>query len=215
MSAATAACWRHIGVYGGDQSCARLLEVLHCRNCPVFSAAALSLLDREAELQAEIDPVGAIGDGDGAETSVLVFRLGPQWLGLPPSAVAEVAPDEPVRRLAHRTAGRLEGVVNVRGELRLAVALIELVALGGRGAQGATGTRLVLLDDGRGGALGFRSDEVVGLQRFRRDAVEPAPDTLPPVLARCVTGMVRLETRHVALLDPAVVLSELERALFE
>ena len=38
-------CWNTIGV-AGDQSCARLKEIIHCRNCPNYSAAGVQLLDR-------------------------------------------------------------------------------------------------------------------------------------------------------------------------
>ena len=36
-------CWNRIGVYG-DRSCPELSTFVHCRNCPVFAAAARSLL---------------------------------------------------------------------------------------------------------------------------------------------------------------------------
>ena len=41
------ACWNRIGVQG-DRSCPRLMEAVHCRNCPVFSAAGQQLFQREA-----------------------------------------------------------------------------------------------------------------------------------------------------------------------
>src|SRR3981081_1849213 len=37
-------CWNRIGVHG-DRSCAELQRHIHCRNCPVFAAAARALLD--------------------------------------------------------------------------------------------------------------------------------------------------------------------------
>ena len=39
-------CWNRIGVRG-DASCPELKQYGHCRNCPVFASAALTLLDRE------------------------------------------------------------------------------------------------------------------------------------------------------------------------
>src|SRR5262245_23179704 len=45
------ACWRTIGVRG-DHSCPELAEHVHCRNCPVYSAAALTVLDGELSEQA-------------------------------------------------------------------------------------------------------------------------------------------------------------------
>src|SRR5882672_9962274 len=38
-------CWNLIGVEG-NRTCRELLKFTHCRNCPVYSAAANQLLDR-------------------------------------------------------------------------------------------------------------------------------------------------------------------------
>ncbi len=40
-------CWNRIGV-NGDRSCPELTSFVHCRNCPVFAAAARSFFDRPA-----------------------------------------------------------------------------------------------------------------------------------------------------------------------
>jgi len=42
-------CWNRIGVYG-DSSCPLLPTHVHCRNCPVYSAAAIQVLDREQSM---------------------------------------------------------------------------------------------------------------------------------------------------------------------
>ena len=40
-------CWHRIGV-SGDRSCPELSTFVHCRNCPVFAAAARVFFDRPA-----------------------------------------------------------------------------------------------------------------------------------------------------------------------
>ena len=40
-------CWSHIGV-SGDRTCPELSSFIHCRNCPVFAAAARTFFDRPA-----------------------------------------------------------------------------------------------------------------------------------------------------------------------
>ncbi len=40
-------CWNRIGV-SGDRSCPELPSFVHCRNCPVFAAAARAFFDRPA-----------------------------------------------------------------------------------------------------------------------------------------------------------------------
>jgi len=212
VSALPEHCWRVIGVQGGDQSCERLETVLHCRNCPVYAQAARALLERESAAHDDADGLQELRRG-GRRDTALVFRLGRQWLGLPPERVVEVAGNPPVRRLAHRTAGRVEGVVNVRGELRLCVSLVELLGLGSRGSAPAS-ARLVLVED-ESGPLAFRCDEVRGLQAFEESAVQPPPDTLRPPLDTCVRALLPDEGGAVALLDGAAVGRLLRMAVFE
>ena len=214
MSDNSAGCWRRIGVYGGDHSCERLAETIHCRNCPVFHEAARGMFARESR-EEPAEAVGRSTRGEADDRSVLVFRIGSQWLGLPTAQLAEVAADRPIRRLAHRTAGKLEGAVNVRGELHLCVSLAEMLGLTRREMQGGETARLILLRDPTGGLLAFRSDEVRGLQHFTPAQVEAAPDTLGDALKRCVEGLIPGEGGHVALLKDGAVIDALEEALFQ
>ena len=214
MKDESASCWRRIGVYGGDHSCERLAEAIHCRNCEVFHQAARGMFARESAA-APAEAVGrAVHAGDD-ERSVLVFRIGSQWLGLPTAQLAEVAPDRPIRRRAHRTAGRLEGAVNVRGERHLCVSLAEMLGLTRREMQGGETARLILLRDPTGALLAFRSDEVRGLQHFLPAQVEQPPDTLGDALKSCVEGLIPGEGGHVALLKDDAVIDALEEALFQ
>jgi chemotaxis-related protein WspD len=205
-------CWRTIGVYGGDQSCPLLAEALHCRNCQIFSNAARTLFDRESE-EDQAEKSIHESESQGELRPALVFRLGQQWLGLPPLLIAEVAARQPVRRLAHRTTGRLEGVVNVRGELHLCVSLGELLGLGARSEANET-ARMVLVRDARGQVLAFRCEEVLGLQHFPVGTQEPAPDTLSEPLRECVEVLFPAQGGHVAMLNGDAVLDLLEQALF-
>ena len=206
------ACWRRIGVYaGGDHSCERLAEVIHCRNCPVYHEAARSVFAREVEAEAQIALVEA--RDVATEASALVFRLGTQWLGIATRRLAEVAADRPVRRLAHRTAGRIEGAINVRGELHLCVALSELLGLSQRDKRADT-ARLILLRDPTGALLAFRTDEVRGLHHYRMSTVEPPPDTLSDTLKRCVSGLIPYQENRLALLRDEAIVELLEEALF-
>lgn len=215
MSAAPAPehCWRRIGVYGGDHSCERLVEEIHCRNCAVFRAAARGLLQRELE---PLPPLSSAlqQKRQDEDRSVLAFRLGREWLGLRCERVAEVAEARAPRRLAHRDGGRLEGVVAVRGELHLCVALIEVLQLGTRAELAGDRTRLVLLQPPQAPPIAFRASEVVGLRRIGIRELEEVPATLPAPLARCLAGVASFEQGRMALLDEAALLQVLEEALY-
>lgn len=213
MSAPGEHCWRHIGVYGGDHSCARLEEFIHCRNCTVFRDAARGLLRRELE---PLPPLSTAlqQKREEAGRSVLAFRLGREWLGLRCERVAEVAEARIPRRLAHRGGGRLEGLVAVRGELHLCVALIEMLQLGNRGELSGERARLVLLQPPLAPPIAFRASEVLGLRRIAAREIEEVPATLPPALARCLAGVAAFEHGRMALLEEAPLLAALDEALY-
>ena len=67
-------CWNRIGIRG-DKSCERLPEHVHCRNCPVYAAAAKRILDRlppqaavlAARLQAEVEQAMRLALADAIE----------------------------------------------------------------------------------------------------------------------------------------------------
>lgn len=213
MNDPIAQCWRKIGVYGGDQSCPRLHDEIHCRNCGVFREAARGLLLRETDpLPPLSTTLGDLGKRDSR--SVLSFRLGREWLGIRCDRVAEVAEARLPRRIAHRGGGRLEGLVPVRGELHLCVALIEVLELGQRQELAGERTRLVLLEPMHAAPIAFRANEVAGLRSISAQDIEEVPATLSPALARCLSGVVASEHGRMALLDDAAVLAALEEALY-
>lgn len=212
MKAVMAHCWRKIGVYGGDHSCVLIGQVHHCRNCRVFQEAARGAFAVESGEDDEALEFAPAGD---ASLSLLVFRLGDSWLGLPTASLAELAANGAVRRVAHRSRGALEGLVAVRGELHLCVSLLECFALGARDAQRSQpSARLVLVRDRQDALLAFRADQVLGLRSASRDAVEAPPDTLPEQLAACVRGVLPIDRLRVLLLDGDAVHACLASGLY-
>lgn len=206
-------CWRKIGVYGGDHSCPVLREQIHCRNCAVFREAARGLLRREVEPLPPLSSTFAEREQQKA-ASALVFRLGNQWLGLGCERIAEVAVAREPRRVAHRVTGRMEGLVAVRGELHLCVALIEVLQLGHRNEVNGDRARLVLLTPPQAAPIAFRANEVVGLRPILANEIEEVPSTLPATLAGCLAGVVAFEHGRLALIEEAALIQAMEEALF-
>ena len=84
-------CWNRIGIFG-DKSCPKLPEHIHCRNCAVYSAAATRLLDRYSfEQEPEEHNAQPMAEQKVATRSLVVFRLGGEWLGLNTVCLDEVA----------------------------------------------------------------------------------------------------------------------------
>ncbi len=88
-------CWNRIGIHG-DKSCPLLADHIHCRNCSVYSAAATRLLDRYALQQDDHRPVADTQANEDIVTrSLLMFRLGEEWLGIATRCLVEVAAAAP------------------------------------------------------------------------------------------------------------------------
>jgi chemotaxis-related protein WspD len=151
--------------------------------------------------------------------SVLVFRLGSEWLALPTALFDRVADVQAVHTLPHRRAGMAAGLVTVGGDL---VVHLSLAALLGVGTEGATpaGTsprhevvrRLIVLTDQRG-RLAITADEVWGVCRYHAAQLRPPPSTLARALVSYTISMLDVEGRMVGVLDGPRVLDALSRAL--
>lgn len=203
-------CWRRIGVHG-DRSCPELVAQIHCRNCAWFARGARELLSRPG---LSVDPLpegfGRV-PAAGVTGSVLVFRLGEEWYALSTEVVREIAEARPVRRIAHRLGRLLEGLVNIRGELQLCIALDRL--LGSR-RRSETPARMILAEvDGQG--FGFFADEVRGVERLAELAVELPPAAAPVALQQVVRQLLRLPDGRAALwLEPEPLYRRIRQEAF-
>jgi chemotaxis-related protein WspD len=212
------ACWNDIGVQG-DATCPELTKVVHCRNCPVHSRAALRLLDRPllagcrrewTEHFAQPKKIAAPVTG-----SALVFRIKGEWLALPTQAFQEVAEHRPVHSLPHRRQNSVLGLVNIRGELLVCVSLGRLLGLEGRPA--AHKPRQVfarlLVANWQGNRLVFPADEVRGIHRFQRSELKQPPVILAKSNLSYTQGLLTWQGRTVGFLDADQLFSSLNRSL--
>lgn len=215
-------CWNRIGVRG-DNSCKRLDEYLHCRNCPVHANAAAALLNRPRQTGTDdittdysrATPLSA-RDERLASTSVLVFRLGDEWLALPTSVFRQVTVSRPVHRLPHRTHPAVLGVVNIEGTLRVCVSLARLLYIEPATTKDDTQhthyPRMLVIEDPHGPVV-FPVDEVDGVKRFATASLETPPATVAGRAIAHAHALIRAEGRTIGLLDVAVLLKSLERSL--
>ena len=220
-------CWNRIGVRG-DRSCAELRSHIHCRNCPVFSAAARTLLDVPAPAgsrqnatehfarPAQAEP----GHVAGADMeSVIVFRLRAEWYAIRPAVCLEITDLRPIHSLPHRRNAAVLGVVNVRGGLLVCISLA--VILGAAAQPEAiptqsprrTGVPRLLVARGAAGAVVFPVDEVQGMERFRTRELKEVPATVAQAQATYTRALLSLSDRTVGLLDEQRLFYTVERAL--
>ena len=213
-------CWNRIGV-AGDRSCGRLQQHVHCRNCPVFSQAASRFLDRNAapdqvaEWTRLIARPAPVRERDSQ--SVLIFRLGPEWLAMRTDVFAEVASPRPLHALPHRRSPVLLGVVNLHGALVLCVSLGLLLAIDTTVQPRAdlgqlVHPRLLVLQRGRA-RMAVPADEVQAVHRHHPRDVRPLPSTVSGAAAAHTRGVLAYRDRSVGLLDEAALFASLDLRL--
>jgi chemotaxis-related protein WspD len=208
-------CWRRIGVWG-DRSCPELTKLVHCHNCPVFATAGRRFLDApspdgyvEEWTERLITPAEATATD---LQSVLIFRVGPEWLALRVQMLVEVTHLRPVHRVPHR-AGLLAGVVNIRGELHLCVHLSQLLGIAlesdgaavpqNNGAAVSPSRRRLLVVRRDGDAWAFPVDEIDQVHRFSAAELAGAPATLARANQRLTQGVFAWRERSIGYLEDA------------
>ncbi len=215
-------CWNRIGVWAkGEKSCPELERYIHCANCPVFSSAGRRLLELDppegyleqwAELLAR-EKVALERDTH----SIILFRLGDEWLGLPVSVVEEVVSIRTVHRIPHRNNPVLRGLVNIRGELQICVSLGKLMNItkgdiSGTDVVKGIYERMIVITHG-GDRYVFPISEIKGVHRYRRADLLHAPSTAMKCSVSYLEGMLVVDGRHVGLIDKEVLFPALEKGI--
>jgi chemotaxis-related protein WspD len=208
-------CWSHIGI-SGDRTCPELSSYIHCRNCPVFAAAARAFFDRPApegylagwsrwlaKSGRDEDDEGAGEEENGAQhheekVSVLIFRLGPEWLAFRTQTVAEVTTPRPVHKVPHRTNAIFLGLVNLQGQVQLCVSLHGLL---GVTAMSGLARLVVLRDRKRAESWAFAADQVLGVQHVPRARWRGVPSTLANATVGFSQAVLSWKERSIGLLD--------------
>jgi chemotaxis-related protein WspD len=191
---------------------------MHCRNCPVHEQAAAVILARRrppglqrlaSMATAERSPRAA------RKSSAMIFRLHSEWLALPTQAFQEVSELKAVHTLPHRSQGIVRGIVNVRGELLVCVALDRLISLSPRKRSPAgphPRERLLVLQIGQEKVC-FPADEVHGIHHFVLDQLQRPPATVLTDSTCFTHGILPWNNRNVGFLDYQALASAIDDCL--
>ena len=211
-------CWNKIGVHG-DGSCRELDEHIHCRNCPTYTAAASVLLDRDLPPAYRDEWTNHFSQERRVEEldtgSIVVFRIGDEWLGLPTAVFSEFVDMRAIHSLPHRRNGVLLGLTNVRGELLVCVSLgkaLGIVKETRKTPQRAVYERLVVIRD-QDHRIVFPVDEVHGIHRFHPGQLTEAPATVAKATATHTKAMLPWEDQAIGCLDDQLLFYTLNRSL--
>jgi chemotaxis-related protein WspD len=131
--------------------------------------------------------------------SVVIFRLGDEWLAIRTGILVEVTHIHAIHSIPHRTGEVLLGLVNVRGQLRIAISLHGLLRVesdhpAAHGAKSTSATtasnedlghgRMILLQDHLHQWV-FVAEEVVGVYRIRTGQFQKVPSTFGKTASYC------------------------------
>lgn len=209
-------CWKRIGIWG-DRSCPELKTHIHCRNCPVYAEAATRLLDVEVSPDYLAEQARRYAQRKELKRpgrhSVVIFRLGAEWLALPTAVFSEVAALRPVHSLPHRRDRAVTGLVNVRGELLVCVSLAVALGLPESTSSSASLTARLAVVSRSGDRFVFPTDEIAELQRFDDTDLAPVPATLVHAQATYTRGILAWRGRAVGVLDDQLLFYTLNRSL--
>lgn len=201
-------CWNRIGVRG-DKQCPLLERHVHCRNCEVYAAAATRLLDRYAWVQ-EHQAAAVQPDAENTGRSMLLFRLGEEWLALATACLAEIAPLQAVHSLPHQRSRLLHGVANVRGALVPCLSLADLLGVqaGSTEQRSARAMPRMLILAAEGGPVVMAVEEIDGIHRLDPQLLGSGRDA-----TRFTAAVLQWRGRSVRVLDDQHLLSAVQRSL--
>lgn len=195
-------CWKTIGT-DGDGTCPRLRDIAICRNCPEYSRAGRSLLDREIPAGAREDwaalASAAAEREDTGTTSVVVFRIGSQWLALETALFERWVAARPVHVVPGLTNDVFRGLVNVDGELLFCFDGVKMLGLEDAGEEPPR--RMFVASSGSDRFV-FGVQEVLGIRRVARDGLGELPATLARSPAALTRATAAVENRKVGVIDP-------------
>lgn len=228
-------CWNQIGV-GGDRSCVKLETEIHCRNCPVYSAAGRGLLERDIPLDylnewttvlaqtqesslslhdSHHNPTAPPSQGieqTVENLSIIIFRLGDERLALPVRLLQEVTHLCAIHTLPHRSNDLFLGLVNIRGEILLCASLSHLLSLETpTNTPSSHSLKRMLVVGQKDSKWVFCVDEVDGIYRFHRNALTDAPVVVAKANETYTKGIVEWRNKKVNYLDAELLFYTLNR----
>jgi chemotaxis-related protein WspD len=214
-------CWNRIGVWSrGRASCPELQQVIHCRNCQRYSSAGRSMLERPMSDEYQLEWTERLATADSApedrSRSVLVFRLGDEWIGLDCRFVQEISEMRSIHSLPHKTGTLIKGLVNMRGELKLCLSIGALLQLDKATEDYRVDheihERLIYVAK-QDQSFVFPVSEVHGVHRYCANSVKATPSTLAKAKQSFTAGVLAWENRHIGLIDDELLFYALAEGL--
>ncbi len=141
--------------------------------------------------------------------SVVIFRLGREWLALATNVFQEITEHTAIHSLPHRREGSMLGLVRVRGELLICISLAALLGVESD-TQSRTVRHMVVVQNGH--RFVFPTDEIFGIHRIIGE-LQPTPSTVAQAASTYTRGVFSWRDRTVGCLDDQLLFHTLNRSL--
>jgi chemotaxis-related protein WspD len=184
--------------------------------------AAARLLDREVSDESLRESTAHVSAKKNVfelgTKSVVIFRIATEWLALPTDAVQEVGDLCTLRKLPDHWRGTLKGLINVRGDLLICIALevilgLDKAAVAQEIAKSTSARRLMICKRGNA-RMAFHVSEVYGLHRYHPRDLRSAPATLANAAEGVYTlGVLAWKDKIVGCLDDELLFYTLTKGL--
>jgi chemotaxis-related protein WspD len=215
-------CWSKIGVWGSElPRCPKLDEFIHCHNCDVFHAASLTAYERAIPDDYRLEWTEVLAGDKGTVVTdartVVVFRIGDEWVAISTSMCKEISRMMKIHRLPHNKSNVLKGVVNNGGEIRICFSLGNLLGIAKAeqifGAEfHAVYARMIVMDVA-GQSYVFPVSEIKGLLQYREADRAPLPETISASSASYMNGVIKWDGTIIGCLDEELLTAQLERSI--
>lgn len=213
-------CWVRVGSYGRG-TCDRLPEG-GCRDCPEFQVKGLGLYDREPPEGYDLEwtriLAGEKPPREEEATSVLVFRVGPEWLALPTARFEEIIARRPVHTVPGLRSRAFLGLVNIHGVLLPCMSLADVLGMAPPEGQTpdveprATAERMAVIA-GPGGRFVIPVDEIAGTHRLTPAERAQAPATVSRAPRHFSSGVFAVNGAMAGILEEDALFSALTRSI--
>jgi chemotaxis-related protein WspD len=150
------------------------------------------------------------------EHSVVIFRLGSEWLALSTLIFAEVTDKKSIHRIPHKSDGLLLGVVNLRGQLQLCISLPNILQIinGKKIVEEKKEGRMKMIAIKKGNDRWiFPVDEVYGINRFNISELKNVPVTVTKSSANFLKAIIPWEDKNVGYIDEELLFMSLNRSI--
>ena len=210
-------CWSTIGVWGNlQEKCDRLNEVVHCRNCDVFSMAGRGVFESKpptgyiSEWQEKISNEKA--EREKGDIGIMVFRLGKEWLSVPIENLQEVVEERKIHKIPHNEDLHILGIVNIGGEIITCYSLMNLLKIDESVDRTKSEVERLIVIVINGDRFVLPVCEVSGMARYSSHDLLQTPAALGKKMGTYLHGILKIQKRQVVALNVEQIYRGFEEA---